>query len=66
MDIFDSINLYLMTHPIIIDQLEFVFRIKYWGLLGLALYFVLLPYREQKKEIKKQRQLSKTRGNFLA
>lgn len=66
MEIFDSINLYLMTHPVMIDQLEFVFRIKYWGLLGLALYFVLLPYREQKKEIKRQKMLSKTRGHFLA
>ena len=53
MEIFDSINQYLMVHPIMIDQLEFVFRIKFWILLGLALYFVLLPYREHKKEINK-------------
>ena len=66
MEIFDSINLYLMAHPIMIDQLEFVFRIKYWILLGLAFYFVLLPYREHKKEVRKQKVLSKTRGHFLA
>ena len=66
MEIFDSINLYLMAHPIMIDQLEFVFRIKFWSLLGLALYFVLLPYRERKKEIRKEKTLSKTRGHFLA
>jgi hypothetical protein len=66
MEIFDSINLYLMTHPVMIDQLELVFRVKYWCLLGLALYFVLLPFREQKKEIKRQKALSKTRGHFLA
>ncbi len=65
MDIFDSINLYLMTHPIIIDQLEFVFRIKYWGLLGLALYFVLLPYREQKKKSKNRDSCLKQEGIFL-
>ncbi len=66
MEFFDSLNQYLMTHPIMLDQLEFVFRIKYWTLLGLAIYFFLLPYREQKKAIKQQKKLSKTRGHFLA
>ena len=66
MELFDSINLYLMTHPVMLDQLEFAFRIKYWLLLGLAVYFVTLPYREHKKEIRKQKKLSKTRGHFLA
>ena len=60
MDFFDSLNLYLMTHPVMLDQLEFLFRIKYWLLLGLAIYFVVLPYREHKREIREQKKLSKT------
>ena len=66
MELFDSINLYLMTHPIMLDQLALVFRIKYWLLLGLAIYFLTLPYRERKKEIRKQKEQSKTKGHFLA
>ena len=66
MEIFDSVNLYLMTHPVSMGQLEFAFRIKYWFLLGLAIYFVLLPYREHKKEIRRQKALSKKPGHFLA
>ncbi len=66
MDFFDSLNQYLMLHPIMLDQLEFAFRIKYWLLLAIALYFVLLPYREYQKEIKRQHELSKTDGHFLA
>ena len=66
MELFDSLNLYLMTHPVMLDQLALAFRIKYWLLLGLAIYFVLLPYREHKKEIRKQKDLSKKRGHFLA
>lgn len=66
MEIIDSFNLYLMTHPLMLDQLELAFRVKYWALLGLAIYFVLLPYREYKKEIRKQKELSKKPGHFLA
>ena len=66
MEFFDTLNHYLMTHPIMLDQLEFAFRAKYWLLLGLAIYFILLPYREHKKEIRKQKELSKTPGHFLA
>ncbi len=66
MDFFDSINLYLMNHPIMLGQLELAFKIKFWVLLGLALYFVLLPYREHKKAIKKQKELSKKPGHFQA
>ena len=66
MEFFDSLNHYLMTHPIMLDQLEFAFRIKYWLLLGIAVYFVLLPYREHKKEIRRQNELAKTPGHFLA
>ena len=66
MELFDSINLYLMTHPIMLDQLALVFGIKYWLLLGLAIYFLTLPSRERKKEIRKQKEQSKTKGHFLA
>jgi len=66
MELFDSLNLYLMTHPVMLDQLEFVFRIKHWLLLGLAIYFILLPHREHKKEIMRQKELAKTPGHFLA
>ena len=66
MELFDSINLYLMTHPIMLDQLKLVFGIKYYLLLGLAFYFLTLPYREHKKEIRKQKEQSKTKGHFLA
>ena len=66
MELFDSLNLYLMTHPVMLDQLEFAFRIKHWLLLGLAIYFILLPYREHKKEIMRQKELAKTPGHFLA
>ena len=66
MELFDSINIYLMNHPVMLDQLELAFRIKYWLLLGLAIYFVTLPYRENKKQIRTQNKLSKTRTHFLA
>jgi len=66
MEVFDSINLYLMTHPVMLEDLEFAFRIKYWLFLGLAIYFVLLPYREHKKEIRRQKALAKSKGHFLA
>ena len=66
MEFFDSLNHYLATHPVVLDQLEFAFSIKHWILLGIAVYFVLLPYRQYKKEIKRQIELSKTDGHFLA
>ncbi len=66
MEIFDSINLFLFNHPDMLDQLELAFRIKYWLFLTLAFYFISLPYREQRKRIKKQAELSKKRDHFLA
>ena len=66
MEIFDSINLYLMTHPVALDDLALAFKIKYWLFLGLAIYFVILPYREHKKEIKRQKELASHSGHFLA
>ena len=66
MELFDSINIYLINHPVMLDQLELAFRIKYWLLSGLAIYFVTLPYRVHKQEIRKQKKLSKTRDHFLA
>lgn len=66
MDFFDSLNHYLAIHPVLLGQLEFAFRIKYWLFIGVAIYFILLPYRERKKEIKRQIELSKKKGHFLA
>jgi hypothetical protein len=66
MELFDSINLYLMNHPLSLDLLAFFFRIKFWLLLLLAVYFMLLPYRQQQREIKEQKKLSKKPGRFLA
>ncbi len=66
MDIFDSLNHYLMHHPVMLSQLELAFRIKFWALLGLAVYFVLLPYRHRQKEIKRQVELAKAKDKFLA
>jgi hypothetical protein len=50
MDRFAHRTLYLHTHPGMLDQLEFAFRIKYWVLLALAFYFILLPHRHSKKK----------------
>jgi hypothetical protein len=50
MELFDQLNLYLHTHPVMLDQLELAFRIKYWALLALAFYFILLPFRHSKKK----------------
>lgn len=67
MDFFDSLNLYLMHHPIMLSQLLFAFRLKFWLLLMLALYFLTLPYRQRKKDIKKEIELAKkAKDRFLA
>ena len=39
MDIFDTINAHLASSTVILDQLEMMFRIKFWLLLALAAYF---------------------------
>ncbi len=66
MELFDSINLYLLNHPLLLNQLEFLFRVKYWIFLTMAIYFVLLPYRQRLRDIKEQKKLSKKPGKFLA
>ena len=66
MEIFDSLNLYLTNHPVMMSQLEFAFRIKFWLLLGLALYFLSLPYRQRKKDYKKQLEQAKDKDKLLA
>jgi len=66
MEFLESLNQYLMTHPVMQDELELLFRVKHWILLGLAVYFILLPYREHKKEISRQAELAKMSGHFLA
>ena len=66
-EFFDSINLFLFSHPDMLAQLELAFKIKYWLLLALAFYFVMLPYRQRRKDIKSQTEKSKkNRDSFLA
>lgn len=50
MDFFESLNLYLMHHPAMLEQLEFAFRIKWWCLFLLLLVFLrLAAYGSQGK-----------------
>ena len=63
MEIIDSLNIYLSSHPLMFDQLITVFRIKYWLMSGIALYFLFLPLRESKK---KQKEAVTKKGQFLA
>lgn len=69
MEIFDTINAHLAASPVMLDQLEMMFRIKFWLLLALAAYFLSLPYREQKKRAQLKADLVKNNGKagkFLA
>ena len=70
MEIIDTINAYLASSPDMLEQLEMMFRIKFWLLLALAVYFLSLPYREQKKEKKQQHEHAAKHngknGKFLA
>lgn len=68
MEIFDTINTHLTANPFLLDQLETLFRIKFWVLLALAGYFLSLPYREQKKLARLKQDLAKNgkSGEFLA
>lgn len=50
MEIFDSLNHFLHTHPTLIAEMMFLFRIKTWLLCGLMIFFVFLMYRTDKKE----------------
>jgi len=63
MEIFDSLNHYLHTHPGLLAEMMFLFRIKAWLLCGLALFFVFLMHRTRKKE---QAELAKRNDNFEA
>lgn len=68
MEIFDAINAHLASNPMMMDQLEMMFRIKFWLLLALLVYFLSLPYREQRK--RRLKKLAEKRngnsGSFLA
>ena len=69
MDIFDTINAHLASNPQMLDQLELMFKIKFWLLLALAVYFLSLPYREQKKRTQLNEQAIKhgdKKGTFIA
>ncbi|NOQ36363.1 MAG: hypothetical protein GQ569_10795 [Methylococcaceae bacterium] len=50
MDFFEHLNLQIASNPDMLMQLETALRFKFWGLLLLAIYFVSLPLREQKKQ----------------
>lgn len=50
MEFLEYLNAQIVANPELSMQLETAFRLKYWGLLLLALYFLLLPVREQKKQ----------------
>lgn len=64
MNIFDKINSYLFHHPQMLDQLEFAFRLKFWLLLGLFAYFILLVALSNRQQT--QRKTSIKDGKFLA
>ncbi len=66
MDILEKINAYILSHPVIAENIELAFRIKFWLLLILAIYFMSLPYREYKKNLMKQKEDAKKDTNFLA
>ncbi len=63
MEIFDSLNAYLFHHPHMLVQLEYAFRIKFWLLLLVAIYFLVLVSIKDKKPQKKP---SVKDGHFLA
>jgi hypothetical protein len=66
MEIFDIINAHLASSPVMLEELEILFRIKFWLLLILAAYFLSLPYREKKK-IKAELKKKQDKGDsFLA
>lgn len=66
MEIFDIINVYLIHNPLLLEQLEMLFRIKFWLLLILAGYFLSLPYREQRKIKAELKNKQNQKGRFLA
>lgn len=69
MEIFDHINMYLVSSPDSLEQLEMMFRIKFWLLLAVAVYFLSLPYRQRRKEKQQDEQSAKQpgkNGKFLA
>lgn len=63
MEIFDTLNVYLHSHPTLLAQMVFLFRIKAWILFGLMFYFIILVYRAEKKE---KAELADKDDNFLA
>lgn len=46
---FDQINFFLHTHPDMLAQLVFLFRVKCWLLTLLMGYFLYLIYKDQAK-----------------
>ena len=63
MEFLDSLNFYLFSHPVLLGHLAAAFRIKYWLLSGIAIYFMFLPLRESRK---KEQEASENKDQFLA
>ncbi len=64
MNILDKINNYLFHHPAMLDQLEFAFRLKFWLLLGLFAFFIVLLYLSNRQEAEQKTSIKD--GKFLA
>lgn len=63
MEFFDALNLQIASNPEMLMQLETALRFKFWGLLMLALYFLSLPFREQRKQrLKSEQHAAKHNG----
>lgn len=63
MEIFDTLNNYLIHHPHMLVQLGYAFRIKFWCLLAVVIYFLILVYKRDKQA---RRKSSIKDGQFLA
>ncbi|MEE9356754.1 MAG: hypothetical protein V3U75_14285 [Methylococcaceae bacterium] len=64
MEIFDALNQYLLTHPHMMEDLAFAFRLKFWCFLflaGLMFYFATADARKHEHKDEEPR-----RGWFIA
>jgi hypothetical protein len=63
---FDQINFFLHTHPDMLAQLAFLFRVKCWLLTLLMGYFLYLIYKDQKDQAKSRSGKAKASARFEA
>lgn len=49
-NLFEQMNLYLLSHPAMLAKLDFLFRLKCWLLILLMGYFLYLIYQEERKQ----------------